>query len=177
MLRLHCDSDVIVAVGGRRQNPRQDVVDDRRDARPLPVLAVDVQADRDVAAVLRLPHRQDFVGGGRLRVAEEGRAKQLERSSGERLEQPLRGIELEQGLGLADGREIGVGIGVAADLMPFADHALEQAALGQRIFADDEEGRRNLLGFQDVEDLRGPARRPGHRRKSERSGRADSRSE
>ena len=64
---------------------------------------------------------------------------------GERLEQALGRVQLEQGLGLAGGREIGMRIGVASNLMALADHALEQAALGQRILADDEEGRRHLL--------------------------------
>ena len=122
-------------VGGPVSTRDTHIVDDRRDARPLPILAVDVQADRNVAAVLRLQHGQDFVGGGRLGVAEEGRTEQLERAPGEGLEQALRRIELEQGPGPVGRREIGVGIGVAADLVPLADLALEQAALGQRIFA------------------------------------------
>ena len=49
-------------------------------------------------------------------------------------------------------------IGVAADLMPFVDHPLQEAALGKRIFTDDEEGRGYALALQHVEDLRRPLR-------------------
>ena len=71
---------------------------------------------------------------------------------------PLRRVELEQGLGPAGRRKVRVGIGVAADLMTLADHPLEKAALGQRILADDEEGRGNVLRLEDVENPRSPVR-------------------
>ena len=53
---------LIVAAQRVRSAPVHDVVHDRLDAGPLPILAVDVQAHRDVAAVLRLPHGHDLVG-------------------------------------------------------------------------------------------------------------------
>ena len=87
-----------------------------------------METDREIATVLRLPHRQHFVGGRRLGVAEEGRAEQLQAAPGERLEQPLRRIELEQGLRFADGCEIGVRVGVASHFMPVGNHPFEQPA-------------------------------------------------
>ena len=119
-----------------------------------------MEADRNIAAVLRLPHRHHFIGRGRLGVAEEGRPEQLQRAPGERLEQPLRGVELEQGLGAARRREVRVRVGVAADLMAFADHPLEQRALGNRILANDEEGRRTPLAFR-MSRIRGVQRGSG----------------
>ena len=116
-----------------------------------------MEADRHIAAILRLPHGQDFVGGGRLGVAEEGRAEQLQRAPGERLEQPLRRIQLEQGAGVVRRRKIGMGVGVTPDFMTLAQHAFEKRALGQRIFADDEERRGNVLGLENVENSRRPA--------------------
>ena len=121
------------------------IVDDRRDARTLPVLAVDMEPDRDIAAVLRLQHREDLVGRASARHRRRRARGTASGSARERLEQALGGVQLEQGLGLADGREFGMRIGVAPDFMALADHALEQAALGKRIFADDEEGRRTPL--------------------------------
>ena len=158
ILWLHCASSPRRAAGIALQHAVDDVVDDRLDAGPLPVLGIDVQPDRDVAAVLRLERGADFVGGGRLGVAEIGRAEQLERAAGERLEQPLRRVELDVGFGVRRARQIGVRVGVAADLVPLGDDPFEQTALGQRILADDEEGRGHALALEDVEDLRRPLR-------------------
>src|SRR5437764_5589661 len=113
-----------------------------------------MEADGHITTALRLPHRDDFVRGGRLSIAEERRAEKLERPASECLEQALRGVQFEQGLRLARRRKIGMRIGMASDLVPFADHALEETAPRQRILADDEEGRGHLLLLQDVEDLR-----------------------
>ena len=55
----------IVAAGARSRDPRHDVVDDRVHSRALPVLAVDVEPNGNVAAALRLPHGQDLVGRAR----------------------------------------------------------------------------------------------------------------
>ncbi len=48
-------------------------------------------------------------------------------------------------------------IGVAADFVTLTDHSQKQRAFRDRIFADDEEGRGDVPGLQDVEDLRSPA--------------------
>ena len=50
-------------------------------------------ADGDVAQVLRDLDRHDFVARRRLGVAEIGRTEQAHRAAGQRLEQPLRGVE------------------------------------------------------------------------------------
>src|SRR5438552_2981222 len=137
---------------------RYDIADDGRDARPLPVFAVDVEADGQITAILRVPCRQYLVRGRRFGVAEERRPEELQGAPGERFEQSLRRVQLEQGPRLVDRGEIGMRVGVAADLVALADHALEQAALGEGILADNEEGRVNLLLLEDVEDMRCPAR-------------------
>ena len=64
----------------------------------MPVLAVDVQTDRNIAAVLGLPHRHDLVGRRRLGVTEERCPEELQRPPGEGLEQALRGFLVGQPL-------------------------------------------------------------------------------
>ena len=147
---------ILVAMIGPAGHALDRRVDDLLDAGPFPVAGIDVQPDRDIAALLGEQRRLDLVGGRGLRVAEIGRAEEAQRVAGERLEQPLRRVEFEPHLPRRDGGEIGVGIGMAADLMPLGDHALEQRAFGQRILADDEEGRRGMFLLEHVEDLRRP---------------------
>ena len=147
---------IIVAGRGRAGDAGDRRIDDLLYAGSLPVARIDVQADRHIAAVLRLQHRPQFVRGRRLCVAEIGRAEQPQRPAGERLEQSLVGIQLEQHLPRRRRRQIGVSIGVAADLMPFQDHALQKRSLRQRILADDEEGPGRMFPLQHVEDLGRP---------------------
>ena len=148
--------DVTATLGRARHHAAKDVADDLRHSRPLPVFAVDVQADRNIAAILRLQRWQDLVRRRRFGIPEEWCPEQLERPASKSLEEPLRGIELEQGLDFSSRRQIGVGVGVVADLVPLGNHALEQTTMGESVLADHEKRRGNMLCLKDVEDLGRP---------------------
>ena len=96
------------------------------------------------------------LGRGRLGIAEERRPEEPHRPPGQRLDQPLRGVELEAcDLGRRFA-EIRVGEGVIADLVALGEDALDEAGICLAVLADDEERRLDALLLQDVEDLRRP---------------------
>ncbi len=66
-------------------------------------------------------------------------------------------VELEVGLRYRRRGDIGVGVGVVAHHVPLVDLAGDETGVGLHVLADDEEGRRGVLGLEDVEDLRRPA--------------------
>ena len=71
-------------------------LDDLVGGRALPVVGIDMQSDREIAHGLGDLDRHDLIGCGRLGVAEIGRPEQSHRAAGQRLEQPLGGVDLER---------------------------------------------------------------------------------
>ena len=126
--------------------------------RQLPVDRIDMLADGDIAEVLRHFDRQDFVGIGGFGVAQIGRAEQAHGMSGQRFQQALRRIHFQRhGFGRNVG-QVGVGVGMAADVVAVFEDALDNPRIGFRIRIDEEECAGNVFLLEDVENLRRPFR-------------------
>ena len=129
----------------------------RRLARMLvPVVGVDLVADDGVAILLNAHDRRGLVVGVGLLVDVVGRAEV------ERLHAQLAGkealgeLDFEVELAVRDFADVGMRVGVVADLVAFAHHALHQADVLRGLVADHQEGALDALLLQDVEDLRRP---------------------
>ncbi len=136
----------------------QRALDDQGRIRLLPVVRVVTQAGDQIAEILRGDQRFDFRRRRRLGVAQIGRPEQAQAPPRDHLEQPLGDVELEVGLAGGRRRDVGVGVGVAAHQVPFADLPRHQLRMRLHVLADDEEGRRRVFGLEDVENGRRPAR-------------------
>ncbi len=133
------------------------ILDDLGDPRTLPVFGIDVQPDIGVAEALRHQGRNQFIGCRRLGVTEIGRTQQAHRPAGIGLDDALGRVEFEANLPFRDLGHVRMGIGMVADIVAILDHLPQQGRVTDRLFADDEEGCRHVLLFQDLEDLRRPA--------------------
>ena len=97
-----------------------------------------------------------LVVGVRLLVDVVGRAE-IERLHAQlALEQALGEIDLQIQLARGDFADVGMRIGVIADLVAFADDALHEADVVRGLGADQEEGAFDVFLLQDVENLRRP---------------------
>ena len=132
-------------------------VDDHLHARRAPILAVEVHADGEIAAIARDRDGHELVVGGRLGVAEVRRAEERGAPAEDRLEEPLGRVELQLRLQRVGEEEIRVREGVIPDLVPFAPHPAQQRDVRLDVLADDEEGRRRAARLEGVEDRGGPA--------------------
>jgi hypothetical protein len=130
-------------------------IDDRWDAGRAPVARIDVQPDDRVAAALRDHRRLQFVGRGRFGIAEIRRAEQARGAARISFDQPLCRVEFKLSAQRRNLGKVGVGVAVVADLVAVVCHAAQQARVAERVLADDEEGCRDVLGFQHRQDLRG----------------------
>ena len=133
-------------------------VDDGVGWRMQPVVWIDMQADGHVAHGLRDPDRHDLIARRRLCVAEKRSPEQPHRPSRQRLEQPLVGVDLERHEAVRQIPEIGMGVGVIADIVALGEDPSHEIGIGLRVLADDEEARANVLLLQDIENLRRPVR-------------------
>ena len=133
-------------------------IDDGAGWRMQPVVWIDMQADGHVAHGLRDPDRHDLIARRRLCVAEKRSPEQPHRPSGQRLEQPLVGVDLERHEAVGQIPEIGMGVGVIADIVALGEDPSHEIGIGLRVLADDEEARANVLLLQDIENLRRPVR-------------------
>ena len=122
----------------------------------LPIVGIDLQADREITEVLGDLHRRDFLRRGRFRVAEIGRPEKPGRAPRQRLDQPLCRIQLDARHAVGRFADIGVGEGVIAEIVPFRQHALHEPRIGRAVLSDDEEGRVDALRLQDIEDFGRP---------------------
>ena len=117
-----------------------------------------MQSDRRIAQPLRLQHRVDLVHGRRFGVAEEGCTEQAHPVARKGLDRALGRLDLDTRGGDVGRAEVGVGIGVIADLVPLTQETADEAGFGDRVFADQKKGRGDVVRFEDVEDLRRPHR-------------------
>ena len=122
----------------------------------LPILRVVAQAHRVVALARRDPDGLKLVRGRRGCITEVGRAEERRPVVQHRFEQALGGIELEPRPLVRHQREVGMGIGVTADLVSFVVDPPRQEDVRVDVLADDEERGRHVAGAQRVEDHRRP---------------------
>ena len=129
----------------------------RRLARMLiPVVGVHLAADDGVSVLLDALDRSGLVVGVRLLVDVVGRAE-VERLDAQLAgEEPLRELEFEVKLAVGDFADVGMGVGVVADLMALAHHALHQADILLRLVADQHERALDALVAENIENLRRP---------------------
>ena len=122
------------------------VISGGRLARMLvPVVGVDLVADDGVAVLLDAHDRRGLVVGVGLLVDVVGRAE-VERLHAELAgEEALGELDLEVELARRDFADVGMGVGVVADLVAFAHDALHQADILRGLGADDHEGAFDVL--------------------------------
>ena len=111
----------------------------------LPIVGIDLQPNREIAEPLGDLHRRDLLGCGGFRVAEIRRPEKPRRAPRQRLDQPLRRIQLDARHAVGRIAKIGVGEGVIAEIVPFRQDALHEPRIGGAVLPDDEEGRMNAL--------------------------------
>ena len=128
------------------------------DRQFLPVQRVDMRADRQIAKLLRFDDGHDLVGIAGLGVAQIRRAQHPHRTARQRFEQTLGRVQFQTHGCQRRVGQIGVSEGVIAHFMPLGQDALHQPRMRFHIRADDEEAGLNMLGLQNVEDLRRPVR-------------------
>ena len=147
-------ANVGIGVGGLRD----DTVHDFIGGRLLPVVGIDMQADRVIAHRLSDLDRHGFVCRGRLRIAKIWRAEQPHRAAGQSFDQTLIGIDLQCDQRIGQLAEIGMGKSVIADVVSLGEDAPQQVRIGLGVLADDEETGVNAFLLQHVEDLGRPVR-------------------
>jgi hypothetical protein len=122
----------------------------------VPVVGVNFAANDDVPVVLNRHDGRGLVIGFGLLVDVIGRTE-VERLGAELAgEESLSELDLQVQLLRRDFADVGMRIGVVADLMAFARDSLHEADAFSGFGADEKEGALNVFLFEDVEDLRGP---------------------
>ena len=137
----------------------EDAVDDllRRLAGMLiPVVGVDLVADDDVAEALDGIDGRGLVVGVGLLIDGVGRAEVDGLNAELGGEEALGEIELEVDLALRDFGDVGMRVGVIADLVAVVVDALQEADVVLGDLADHEEGADDVVLLEDGEDLRSP---------------------
>ena len=136
--------------------PFEGLLDDRPRRRLLPVIGIDAQTGDQIAETLSHLERLHFVGGRWFGVAKIGRTKKTHRPPRQDLKQALSGVDLQIGLDERRGADVGMGPGVIADEIALAHLSGHQGRFGLHVLADDEKGCCRFLGFQHIENFRGP---------------------
>ncbi len=90
----------------------------------VPVVGIDFAADDDVAHLLDAPGRLGLVVGVGFFVDVVGRAEVKRLDAELAFEEALGEIDFEFDLARRDFADVGMGLGVIADLVAFADDAL-----------------------------------------------------
>ena len=122
----------------------------------VPVVGVDLAADDGVAVLLNAHDGRGLVVGVGLLVDVVGRTE-VERLNAELAgEEALGELDFQIELAVGDFADVGMGVGVVADLVAFAHDALHQADILRGLGADEHEGALDVLLLEDVEDLRRP---------------------
>ena len=123
-------------------------------ARALPVIGIDLHADDQITLLLGQFDGTDLINGFRLGVHRVGGAEQQRMPTHRAGQQMLGRGQLKLELGGRDGRNVGMGKGVVADLVALGDLAAQQVRVQFAIDADDEERGRHARRVQGVENLR-----------------------
>ena len=87
-----------------------------------------------------------------------GRAEQNGFHADGAFDQALREVELPTNLRLGDFVEVGMGVGMVTDFVAVGVFALQDFGIFAGLHADDEKRGGDVFLFEDVEDLRRPAR-------------------
>jgi len=148
-------------LGIEERDVGEDAVDDllRRLAGMLiPVVGIDLVADDDIAEVLNVFDGLGLVVGVGLLIDGIGRAEVDGLDANLGGEEALGEVELEVDLALRDFRDVGMRVGVVANLVAVFVDALHEPDVVLGDFADHEEGADDVVLLEDGEDLRCPLR-------------------
>ena len=121
-------------------------------------MRVDFLADDQIAHILRDRKLRDFFGVFGLVIDAVGRAEQNRFHADGAFDQALRQVEFPTNLRLGDFVEIRMRVGVVADFVAVGVFALQDFGIFAGLYADHEKCGGNVFLFEDVEDLRRPAR-------------------
>ena len=124
----------------------------------VPVIGVDLVADDGVAHLLDAIGGRSLIVGVRLLIDRVGRPE-IERLNAELgREEPLGQVQLQLELTVGNFADVRMREGVVADLMAFANVALQQVDVVLRLLADHHESGLHVVLLQHVENLRRPDR-------------------
>ena len=98
-------------------------------------------------------HGPDLVLGFRFAVLAVGRAEQVGLAAEHAFEQPFGGRDFEAQLGERHVGNVGVGIGMVADVVAGGEDAAHQLGMLLRVVADNEKGGLHSGLLEDVQDL------------------------
>ncbi len=133
-------------------------LDDLRRARPPPVIRIDLHPHAVVAKLTGQHQRMHLVGRFGFDVFGVGWPEQQSAFADETFQQPFGRIQFQRDAPVADIRDVGMRVGVIADLVALGIDALDQVGATLGVLADQKERCRHVFAFEDVENLWGPHR-------------------